>query len=101
GKWGWGNSRKGSGNGRGIEVTGDAATLKGNRAEGKGFPGGASDGVGLGILVGGFTTAPLGTNVVRGNDDAAECQPASLCLLSSKAKPGLKISSCGQSVTAN
>jgi Right handed beta helix region len=71
---------KASGNGgHGFWVSGDAATLNGNRAEGNGFPGGTADGVGLGILVSNYTVAPQGTNVARGNDDAAGCSPASLC----------------------
>lgn len=58
---------------------GDAAALQGNGADGNGFPAGASDDSGLGIEVTGFTTAPIGTNVALGNDDPAECNPASLC----------------------
>lgn len=58
---------------------GDAAALQGNRADGNGFLAGASDDFGLGIEVTGFTTAPIGTNVALGNDDPAECNPASLC----------------------
>jgi hypothetical protein len=27
----------------------------------------------------GYTVAPVGANVARGNDDQAECVPASLC----------------------
>jgi hypothetical protein len=67
-----------SGNGRnGIVVTGDAARIKANRAEANGF--GAADLVGAGIFVTWPTIAPVGTNVARGNDDPAECAPASLC----------------------
>jgi hypothetical protein len=51
----------------------------GNRADGNGFVGGVSDGLGLGIRVQNFTTAPVGTNLARGNDDPAECDPGSLC----------------------
>jgi hypothetical protein len=69
-----------SGNGfDGILVSGDAATIKTNRAQANGFPAAASDLDGLGILVSGFTTPPVGTNTARGNDDPAECSPASLC----------------------
>jgi Periplasmic copper-binding protein (NosD) len=70
-----------SGNGGfyGIYLSGDAATLKGNAAVGNGFAGGSSDGFGLGIFAENFTTAPTGTNVARGNDDAGECNPSSLC----------------------
>jgi len=69
-----------SGNGTlGIGVWGDAAALQGNRTDANGFQGGASDGLGPGILVDKFTTAPTGTNPSRGNDDPGECSPASLC----------------------
>ena len=75
------SSSTASGNGvHGVEVLGDAAKLSGNRAEANGFAGGsASDLTGLGIFVPGSTTAPVGTNVARGNDDPAECDPTSLC----------------------
>ncbi len=63
----------------GIVVSGDAAVVRGNRAETNGFPGGISDLKGFGIYATGYTTAPVGTNVVRGNDDPSECQPAPLC----------------------
>lgn len=63
----------------GIAVSGDAAVVEGNRAEANGFADGASDLGGLGLDVFGYTTAPVGTNVARGNDDPAECRPASLC----------------------
>jgi len=62
----------------GITVSGDAAVITGDRAETNGFFGG-SDLKGFGIYATGYTTAPVGTNVVRGNDDPSECQPASLC----------------------
>jgi hypothetical protein len=68
------------GNGdNGIVVNGDAASLKGNQADANGFPDGASDLAGLGILVVPTTTAPTGTNTAGGNDDRAECDPAALC----------------------
>jgi Right handed beta helix region len=70
-----------SGNGgRGIAVLTGAteALIKGNRAVGNGFAGGASDLNGLGIFAQGFAPASAGTNVARGNDDPAECT-ASLC----------------------
>jgi hypothetical protein len=68
-----------SGNGtEGIHVDGDAAKVSGNRAETNGFAGG-SDLAGLGILVENFTTAPVGTNVARANDDFTECDPLPLC----------------------
>jgi hypothetical protein len=69
-----------SGNvGTGIYVAGDAAVVRGNRAEANGFTGGTSDSTGLGIYAAGYTTAPVGRNVVRGNDDPSECSPAVLC----------------------
>jgi hypothetical protein len=69
-----------SGNGsNGILADGDAAKVNGNRTEGNGFPDGASDNAGLGIATSGYTTAPVGKNVARGNDDPAECSPALLC----------------------
>jgi large repetitive protein len=68
----------GNGN-NGIVVDGDGASLKSNRAEANGFPGGVSDLAGLGILVQFTTTAPVGTNTAAGNDDRDECHPASLC----------------------
>ena len=69
-----------SGNGgHGIYVSGDAATLKANRAEANSFPGGVSDDAGFGIVTTGFTTPPAGTNVARGNDQSAQCDPSSLC----------------------
>jgi parallel beta-helix repeat protein len=85
----------------GIEVDGEGATFAGNHAEGNGMPNATSDGNGLGIVVESFTTAPVGKNVARGNDDATECQPSSLCSVNSKAKAGVPISSCGQAVTTN
>ena len=63
----------------GISVSSDAATIKSNQAKANGFPAGASDLAGLGILVFNFTTPPVGTNTALGNDDPAECVPASLC----------------------
>jgi hypothetical protein len=63
----------------GIEVGAHGARIKGNRAEGNGFAGRASDGHGRGIDVHGYTTAPVGSNTARGNDDPSECSPASLC----------------------
>jgi hypothetical protein len=62
----------------GITVSGDAAVITGDRAETNGFFGG-SDLKGFGIYATGYTTAPIGANVVRGNDDPSGCQPASLC----------------------
>jgi hypothetical protein len=66
----------------GIAVTGDAAVLKSNRAEGNGFGSGlfaTSDLDGTGILVAGYTTAPTGKNIARGNDNPNECDPTNLC----------------------
>jgi len=63
----------------GIVVNGDQPVLKGNRAEANGFTDGASDSAGTGILVEGYTTAPKGKNVVRGNDNPNECDPTYLC----------------------
>jgi hypothetical protein len=69
-----------SGNGEGgISVNGDATQIRGNRAEANGFAGGSSDLAGLGIVAFGYTKAPVGTNIARGNDDPTECNPASLC----------------------
>ena len=96
---------KASGNAiHGIWVSGNAATLKGNQAGGNGFLGGNSDGSGLGILVQNFATPPAGTNLARGNDDPANCQPSSLCPApaSKSAKAGVTpITNCGQVVTTN
>jgi hypothetical protein len=63
----------------GIYVSGDAPSIRGNHADGNGFSIGASDLAGLGIHALNYTTAPVGKNVARGNDDPAECQPALLC----------------------
>ena len=64
----------------GIVVHGEAAVLKGNRVEGNGFLGGASDLGGLGISVdANVTIPPSGKNIARGNDDPAECDPTYLC----------------------
>lgn len=63
----------------GIVVNGNAASVKGNHSDANGFPAGVSDFAGLGILVQNFTTAPIGANTADGNDDRAECDPASLC----------------------
>jgi hypothetical protein len=71
-----------SGNGmEGIRVFGDGAAVSANRAEANGFSGAASDGAGLGIDVvkGSFTAPPAGTNVARGDDDPADCDPFHLC----------------------
>ena len=66
-----------SGNGDdGMVISGTGAQVKGNRAEGNGFPNGVSDLSGLGINV---LRAVPGKNYARGNDDPAECNPASLC----------------------
>lgn len=63
----------------GIAVSGDAAVVEGNRAEANGVAAGASGLGGLGLDVFGYTRAPVGTNVAHGNDDSAQCRPASLC----------------------
>ena len=64
----------------GFFVSGNDATLRRNRAEANGFPGGASDGVGPGIYYNGnITTVSAGTNIARGNDDPAGCKPSALC----------------------
>jgi Periplasmic copper-binding protein (NosD) len=69
-----------SGNGaHGIQINGDAPRVTGNQADANGFADGAFDLNGLGIFVSGYTTAPVGTNVARGNDDPSECDPTSLC----------------------
>jgi hypothetical protein len=66
-----------SGNGDdGMVVSGTGAQVKGNRAEGNGFANGVSDSSGLGINV---LRAVTGKNYARGNDDPAECNPATLC----------------------
>jgi Periplasmic copper-binding protein (NosD) len=68
-----------SGNGaHGIRVDGDAPRITGNHTDVNGFVGGF-DLNGLGIVVSGYTTAPVGTNVAHGNDDPSECAPTSLC----------------------
>jgi hypothetical protein len=76
-------SSSASGNGgHGIHVVpgpGKAAEISGNRADGNGFSEALSDHDGLGIAVDTFVDPPLGTNSARGNDDPAECAPASLC----------------------
>jgi large repetitive protein len=56
-----------------------AALVRGNRAYGNGFHGPDSDLTGLGVEVVNYAKAPVGTNKARGNDDPAECSPASLC----------------------
>ena len=63
----------------GIHVAGDAALITGIHADGNGYAGSTTDSSGLGINVTNYTTAPVGKNTARGNDDPAECQPASLC----------------------
>jgi hypothetical protein len=68
------------GNGSGVVVSGDAAVINRNQADGNGFADGVSDGGGLGISVEpGYTIAPAGKNVARGNDDPGECVPLALC----------------------
>lgn len=96
-------STKASSNGEyGIELSGDAASLKGNTTHGNGFAGGVSDGVGSGILVGGYSIAPAGTNIARGNDDPTECSPASLCPSGSSTKAqATPITTCKQAVTTD
>jgi hypothetical protein len=63
----------------GIAVSGDSALVEGNLTEANGVGRGASGRWGLGLDVFGYTTAPVGTNVARGNADSAECNPALLC----------------------
>ena len=64
----------------GIRVSGDAAVVSGNRADGNGYANLVSDGLGLGLVADTWTTtAPVGSNVARGNDNPNECVPASLC----------------------
>jgi hypothetical protein len=63
----------------GIHVFGNAAVVNGNRAEGNGFPAGASDYNGTGILVDNYTTPPTGKNIARGNDNPNQCDPTNLC----------------------
>ena len=62
----------------GISAAVNTLTIQSNKANGNGVLDRVRDGVGLGIL------APAGTpgsdNQARGNDDPAECAPASLCL---------------------
>ena len=62
----------------GIEAQGDAASVSGNHADGNGYSGG-SDRAGLGINAFDFSTAPVGKNTARGNDDPTECNPTYLC----------------------
>jgi hypothetical protein len=64
---------------RGIFLQGDGGDVTGNRTDANGFKTGESDDIGLGINVNGFTTPPSGKNTARGNDNAAECAPLSLC----------------------
>lgn len=63
----------------GIVISGSAGVLKRNRADGNGFDGQASDLIGLGIYVYNDVTLPSGSNEALGNDDTADCAPASLC----------------------
>lgn len=73
-------SSRASGNyGDGIRVAGNAATINKDIAKANGFVKGATDSVGLGIVVSDFTTAPSGHDSATGNDDGAECSPPSLC----------------------
>jgi len=61
-------------------VTVAPTVVLGNRVHGNGFsPVGVSDLSGLGIGVNFVAAAPVGTNVALGNDNPAECNPASLC----------------------
>ena len=60
-------------------VTGDAASIKSVQAHGNGFRDGATDSIGLGINVTGYTTPPMGSNTAHGNDSPAERDPPSLC----------------------
>ena len=69
-----------SGNGGdGIAVFGESAQIKSNRADANGFGSGLSDLSGRGILGIANTIPPVGSNSALGNDDPAECLPASLC----------------------
>ena len=64
----------------GILVLGNASSIVGNRADGNGLEAGlASDKNGFGISVANYTIPPSGTNVARGNDNPAQCDPAFLC----------------------
>lgn len=72
-----GSSIAGNGTG-GVGVNGNAALIAGNHVEVNGFYLDADD-AGLGIIVQGYTMAPAGKNVARGNDDPHECDPVSLC----------------------
>lgn len=66
-----------SGNGLyGIFALGAGARIKGNHADANGFPDGAADFTGLGIIA---ANTAVGKNTARGNDDNGECSPASLC----------------------
>jgi hypothetical protein len=84
------SSSRASGNTvHGIEIEGDAAKIgrtsgrkpasDKNRAEGNGFVLGVSNGSGLGIFAHSFITAPVGSNVARGNDAPDQCAPTNLC----------------------
>ena len=76
-----------SGNGtEGIDVSGDAARIgrlpggpasDKNYADANGFV--PVDAIGVGIWAHDFTTAPIGKNVARGNDDPRDCLPETLC----------------------
>lgn len=73
-------STRASGNGGvGIVLNGNGPSISGNTTDGNGFAGGVANSIGLGVNITGFTTAPKGKNVARGNDDPAECNPSSLC----------------------
>ena len=73
-------STRASGNGGvGIVLNGDGPSISGNTTDGNGFAGGVANSIGLGVNITGFTTAPKGRNVARGNDDPADCNPSSLC----------------------
>lgn len=56
-----------------------AASVKSNHADANGFLGGNADDLGLGVYLTNYAKPAVGANTARGNDDAAECDPASLC----------------------
>lgn len=61
----------------GIDIDGEGAKVSGNKASGNGY--GTRDLSGLGISVVYVTTPPVGKNTAQGNDEVAECNPTYLC----------------------
>jgi parallel beta-helix repeat protein len=72
-----GNVAKGN-DGGGIFVSGSRARIDDNVANGNGYDDG-NPGAGLGIDASGVTDAVSGKNKAVGNDDPAQCDPATIC----------------------